>query len=183
MVVGAPRCLLSPSRGRLTARVSHPSLPYPTNHDGLFYALEIPVDFELDRPPADPEVFPHKTGPRSGRSDLRLDHISLGRIDWRDLPGRDFRFPVNPGSGYIDGSIYLNSSHHYADATRLTFGPPQPSGLRVRLEVAFDFSQIDAAPSALPAAVQVSWEVLLDVDAPELDRQMMLAKSVLGPLG
>jgi hypothetical protein len=179
----APRSRLIPGRGRLTARVSHPSLPYPTNHDGLFYALEIPVDLTLDRPPNDPEFFPHKAGPHSGHSDLRLDHISLGLIDWRNLPGREFRFPVNPEPGYIDGSIYLQSNHNYADATRLSFGPLQPDGLVLSLDVAFDFSLIDAAPSDLPASVQVTWDVMLDVDAQELDRQMVLAKRVLASLG
>ncbi len=173
------RSQLIPGRGRLAARVSHPSLPYPTNVTGLFYSIEIPVGFDLNPVPEDPEFFPHKDARGLPKSDLRLDHISLGLTSWRSLSGQEFAFPVNPAPGYIDGSIYLQATHNWADATRLRFGGLQPSAIALSLDVAVDFSMLDAAPAALASAMPVTWEVILDVDVAELDRQMTLAQSLL----
>ena len=146
---------------------------------GLFYAIEIPVSFDLVPPPEDPAFFPAKDLGGLPRSDLRLDHIDLGLDNWRDLPGKEFVFPVNPAPGYIDGSIYLQSTHNSADATRLRFGSLNRSTLELSLDVIFDFSLIDATPSILPRTKTVSWTTSLDLDMAELDRQMTLAQSLL----
>lgn len=173
------RSQLIPGRGRLAARVSHPSLPFPGNVSGLFYSIEIPVGFDLNAVPDDPEFFPDKDARGLPKSELGLDHISLGLTSWRGLSGQEFVFPVNPAPGYIDGSIYLQATHNWADVTRLRFGDLHPSAIALSLDVAFDFSMLNAAPATLARAMPVTWDVIIDVDVAELDRQMTLAESVL----
>ena len=42
----------------------------------------------------------------SVNTSIRLDGINIS-VDPRELEGKEYRFPVNPDPGYIDGSIYF----------------------------------------------------------------------------
>jgi hypothetical protein len=52
---------------------------------------------------------------------IQLSSIAIPSISVVELQGRSFDFPVNPASGYIDGSIYLDGAHHPVDVTKLSF--------------------------------------------------------------
>lgn len=136
----------SPRAGRMVARV----LENP--HLGLeptpFFDVEIPLEpFELD-------------GQRQEAS-VRLDFIRLPVSDWRDLEGREYRFPVNPEEGYIDGSVLLRGVHHPADATRIRFGRIEGRTISAELEIAFE---LQLGAPAEPRRGQVCWTIPLAVD-------------------
>jgi hypothetical protein len=57
---------------------------------------------------------------------------------------RQFRFPVNPEAGYIDGSIYLQNAHHPVDVPSITFGnlSPDQKTIEATLVLTFLFTAI-----------------------------------------
>jgi hypothetical protein len=63
-----------------------------------------------------------EAGPHVIRTALQLDSITLPVDSVTQLPGTEYHFPVNPGQGYIDGSVYLAAKHHPIDVVRLSFG-------------------------------------------------------------
>lgn len=90
------------------------------------YTIEIPLaPFEID----DLEV----------ETSIYLDHVSLPSLDWKELKGRRFSFPVNPEQGYIDGSIYIEHAHHPVDVTAITFDDAEEDTLRARFAMRFLF--------------------------------------------
>ncbi len=174
-----PRANITPGSPTLVSRVSHPSLPYPSNRTGLFFDLDIPVRFDFDPAPADAEVFLHRDALGAPISSVRLDGIDFATINWRDLAETERTFPVNPELGYIDGSIYLHATHNYADATRLAFGRIEGRTMPLTIDITFDFSLIDASPAPLPKSLAVTWELAIQLDIAELDAQTALARRVL----
>ena len=69
------------------------------------------------------------------------------RFDGAKLPlsgpsawaGQTFTFPANPTPGYIDGSIYLRSSHNPADLTTIVFGELHGDTIDAALSIAVLF--------------------------------------------
>jgi hypothetical protein len=55
------------------------------------------------------------------KTSIRLDSVNIPSVYLRDLVGRSFDFPRNPLVGYIDGSIYVEDTHHYVDVTQMVF--------------------------------------------------------------
>ena len=119
--------------------------------NSLVYDIAIPVSCVLDLPPdAGPDsgnAFPRET-------EVRLDFIRIGLVDWRDLPGRAFVFPVNPAEGYVDGSVYFGHQHHYADLTRLHFGRLNGSTMTALATITFNFYKMSELPG-LPETLTV----------------------------
>jgi hypothetical protein len=84
---------------------------------------------------------------------ILLEHISLTTAELSELQEKQFRFPVNPEDGYIDGSVYIQHAHHPLDVTLLSFGALESSGLpvhikgRLELEVEglHDYASIDVS--------------------------------------
>jgi hypothetical protein len=76
---------------------------------------------------------------------IRLDGIDLPSNMLRDLAGKSFEFPINPNEGYIDGSIYLEYTHHPVDVTSLHFSKSRDGGLKLIVKgvYVFDFEGLD----------------------------------------
>jgi hypothetical protein len=88
-------------------------------------------------------------------------------------------FPVNPEPGYVDGSVYFDGAHQYADLTRLHFGTLAGSVLTAAVTITFNFDNNPALPD-LPETLTVNWDLELDVDASELDQVLADARAVFG---
>src|SRR4051812_14021080 len=102
----------TPGEGTLTARVfvnPHARVP-PT----LFYDIAFPVRVELPTPIGRPLFSTDEPV-----TDVQLEFIDLGRVDWRALPGREFRFPSGQDEEYPDGGVHLGGTHHPALLTRV----------------------------------------------------------------
>jgi hypothetical protein len=159
-----------PSRGTLTARM------FENLNNGiansLVYNIAIPVQCVL-APSSDPD------GVDQRRTAVSLDFIRIGFVDWRDLPGRVFTFPVNPAAGYVDGSVYFDGAHQYADLTRLSFGALTGATMPTVATITFHFYKNSAWPT-LPETASVDWDINLAVDATALDQVMAEAGTVLG---
>ena len=89
---------------------------------------------------------------------IRLDAINLPSNMLRDLEGKSFEFPTNPNDGYIDGSIYLENSHHPVDVTSLNFSKSRDGQLTLIVKgvYVFDFEGLDSlgnTPFTLAATV------------------------------
>jgi hypothetical protein len=162
-----PEIVFVPNRGKLGARLfENIGVIDGTN---LVYDITIPVTFTLEMPL---EI----DGVGVTITEVRLDFIRIGLVDWRDLPGRAFTFPVNPVEGYVDGSIYFDSTHQYADLTRLQFGRLTENTLSAEVTITFNFYENSALPN-LPETVTVEWAIELDVNSEELDGVLASAKA------
>ena len=64
---------------------------------------------------------------------IRLDSIGIA-INPKELERKEFKFPVNPEDGYIDGSIYFFASHNPVDVTKIIFGKISNNLLPISLE-------------------------------------------------
>jgi hypothetical protein len=157
-----------PARGTLTARMFENASNGVAN--SLVYDIAIPVHCVLDLPPDPDASDPSQTT-------VRLDFIRIGLVDWRNLPGRAFIFPVNPEAGYVDGSVYFDGAHHYADLTRLQFGTLTGTTLAAAVTITFQFYQNSARPN-LPKTVPVDWDLALEVDPADLDRVLAEARAM-----
>src|SRR5579875_1225188 len=68
------------------------------------------------------DIKPFELDGKIVSTQLRFDGARLpvgGPSTWVN---QTFTFPANPEPGYIDGSIYLRSSHNPADLTSIVFG-------------------------------------------------------------
>lgn len=163
------RSIFIPARGSLTARM------FENLNNGiancLVYDITIPVHCVLG-PPAELDTS------YATPTDVRLELIRIGLVDWRDLPSRLFTFPVNPVAGYVDGSVYFDGVHHYADLTRLRFGELTGATLTAAVTITFNFYKNSALPD-LPESVTVDWNIELDIEVSALDRVIAEARAVL----
>jgi hypothetical protein len=73
-------------------------------------------------------------------TEIRLDGINLPSNMLRDLADKVFAFPINPDVGYIDGSIYLEGTHHPVDVTSLRFCKSRTGYLTLILKGIYAFS-------------------------------------------
>jgi hypothetical protein len=150
----------------MTARVfENPHVRIPPT---LFFDIEIPVR-------------PFKYKRNTQKTSAQLEFIDFGIEDWRELPEREFLFPVNPADGYIDGSLYLWSDsegggHNPADATRMRFGRLRGKTLPASIDIMFDFTQegFDAL-----GTISVTWDVKLKIDPDALDAACEEARRVV----
>lgn len=69
---------------------------------------------------------------------LRMESMNLPSTDLAGLSGKSFRFPKNPGDGYIDGSIYIEHAHHPVDVTEITFGAISATAIEVKIDAVLD---------------------------------------------
>ncbi|MGB4812802.1 MAG: hypothetical protein WBP13_10055 [Methylophilaceae bacterium] len=76
---------------------------------------------------------------------IQLDGIDLPSIHLSDLADRSFNFPLNPDENAIDGSIYLDSSHHPVDVSSIGFVRSRHDGLKVLIKgtYVFEFERLD----------------------------------------
>jgi hypothetical protein len=161
--------MFEPGRGTLTARLFENASNGIAN--SLVFDIVVPVRCVLDMPSnADASIV--------GPTEVRLDFIRIGLVDWRELPGRSFVFPVNPLAGYVDGSVYFDGTHQYADLTCLQFGILYGSELSATVTITFNFYSISMLPN-MPETVTVNWTIQLVVDQAELDRVLAEARAVL----
>jgi hypothetical protein len=70
---------------------------------------------------------------------ISLDRIDLGDFSFEELGGKTFKFLVNPEDGYIDGSVYLESTHNPIDVTLISFGARYKEICDNRLSSADDY--------------------------------------------
>ena len=54
---------------------------------------------------------------------ITADGLLLPSIDGTKLQNNCFKFPTNPDIGYIDASVYFDSSYNPVDISALEFGP------------------------------------------------------------
>jgi hypothetical protein len=163
----------TPGTGALTARVfANPHARVPPT---LFYDIVFPIRVTLPVPTGRP-LFSTE-GPVT---EVQLEFIDLGRVEWRALPGRELRFPSGPDEDYPDGGVYLGGTHHPAILTRLRFGELRGNTLAAALAIDFDLSLLRPLPAGLWPAFSVDWEVSLAADAARLDAVMAEARQVLG---
>jgi len=155
----------APMAGRLTARVfSNPHVGLPAT---LFFDIEIPLrPFEFDG--------------ALQTTAVRLDFIRFPVSDWRQFEDREFRFPVSPRPGYIDGSVYLGEAHNPCDVTRIRFGPLAGRTLQAELDLRFDFEYEGPAELGKPAA---TWTVPLAFDPAQLDEAVAEARRLRATSG
>ena len=69
--------------------------------------------------------------------------------------------------GYIDGSVYLDEAHNFADVSRLSFGPIESGRISCCVKVAFDF--VYEGPEEL-GILGLEWDIHLTFDEQQLDR-------------
>ena len=163
----------APGCGTLAARVfANPHARVPPT---LFYDIVFPVRVTLPVPIGRP-LFPDD----EPVTDVQLEFIDLGRIDWRALPGGEFVFPKGPDDEYPDGGVYLGGTHHSAFLTRLRFGERCGESLAAALDIDFNLSLLRPLPGGLDREFAVHWEVPLAVDPAALDAVMAEARQVLG---
>lgn len=144
--------MLKPLPGKLTSQVfENKSLNI---RPAVVYGIELPLE-------------PFKLQGSDVNTSVRLDRIRFGVAGWRDLIGREFRFPVNPRPGYIDGSMYLTGAHCPADVTRIQFGELAENRLPAEIDIRFDFEFEGPRELGRPS---YTWQVILDVDPKALDR-------------
>jgi hypothetical protein len=163
-----PKIVFVPNRGKLGARLSENTGVIDSTK--LVYDITIPVTCTLQMPLEGDGVGVTTT-------EVRLDLIRIGLVDWLDLPGQVFTFPINPVEGYVDGSIYFDSAHQYADLTRLQFGRFTGNTLAAEVTITFNFYKNSALPD-LPETVTVEWAIELDVNGKELDGVLASAKAL-----
>jgi hypothetical protein len=161
--------VFEPGRGALTARL------FANAGSGvassLVFDIAVPVRCMLDMPSdADASI--------AGPTEVRLDFIRIGIVDWRELPGRTFVFPINPEAGYVDGSVYFDGTHQYADLTRLQFGTLSGSVLSATVTITFNFYPNSMLPN-MPETVTVNWAIELAIDPAKLDRVLAEARAAL----
>jgi hypothetical protein len=165
--------VFAPGSGTLTARVfANPHARVPPT---LFYDIVFPVRASLPTPIGRPLFSSIKPV-----TDVQLEFIDLGRVNWRALPGREFRFPSGPDDEYPDGGVYLGGTHHPAFLTRMRFGELRGDTLAAVLDIDFDLSLLRPLSEGLEQEFSVSWEVALAVDPAGLDAVMAEARQVLG---
>jgi hypothetical protein len=156
---------LVPAAGSITATVfENANIGIPPT---LFFEIEIPLR-------------PFTYHGECQDTSVRLDFIDFGVGDWRDLAGREFRFPVNPEPGYIDGSIHLGNAHNPADTTRIAFGAlAEGNTLSATLDITFDFTQEGNDDLGI---ISVTWEgVELAFDPAQLDAVCADARRIIKP--
>ncbi|MBW8309394.1 MAG: hypothetical protein K0M45_07165 [Candidatus Paracaedibacteraceae bacterium] len=65
---------------------------------------------------------PFRWGDEEVNTSIKLDFINLKGLPFKELSNKAFPFPINPEDGYIDGSVYLESTHNPIDVTLISFG-------------------------------------------------------------
>lgn len=163
----------TPGPATLTARVfaNPPDIP-PT----LFYDIVFPVRVSLPVPIGRPLFSSDEP-----MTEVQLEFIDLGPVNWRALPGREFRFPSGPEEEYPEGSVYLGGTHHSAYLTRLRFSELRGGSLAATLDLDFDLTLLRPLPGGLEREFSVRWGLSLAVDHTGLDTVMAEARHVLVP--
>ena len=159
----------TPLGGTLTSQVFenlHVRIP-PT----LFYAIEVPIRVILSEKIGRPLFSTDEP-----LTDVQLEFIDLGLIDWRLLPGREFVFPTNGEDGYVDGSVYLGATHHTATLVRLAFDALSKEVIEANLHIDFDLTLLRPMPAGLTQSFSVNWSLSLAVDPQALDIVMAEAR-------
>lgn len=70
---------------------------------------------------------------------IRLDGVRIPSSILRDLVSKTFNFPTNPTEGYIDGSIYLDNTHHPIDVTKIEFHQTRDGGAIIVIKGVYVF--------------------------------------------
>jgi hypothetical protein len=78
-------------------------------------------------------------GPTLIETEISLDFIKLPAEHLMALNQQTFAFPTDFQEGFIDGSIYLLSTHNRVNVTRIGFGPAGADQITASLRAAFDF--------------------------------------------
>lgn len=162
----------TPSGGKLMARVfanPHAHIP-PTLYYDIVFPVRVSLPVPIGRPLFDDD---------EPVTDVQLEFIDLGRIDWRSLPGREFRFPTGPNDEYPDSSVYLGATHHSAYLTRLQFGDYRGESISATLDLDIDLSHLRPLPEGLEREFSVHWELSLTVDPIAMDAVISEARQVL----
>jgi hypothetical protein len=109
----------------------NPSIKLPRT---LFHSIEVPL--------APFDVVGIDGKKRRAKTALCLELIRLPEQPfggYRALAGKTFEFPLNPESGYVDASIYLNGAHNRMDVGAIVFGAFKRGLLEATLVFTIDF--------------------------------------------
>ncbi|MCC7420117.1 MAG: hypothetical protein IT428_07555 [Planctomycetaceae bacterium] len=143
--------MLIPKRGTMTARLFARASDGPNRK--LYFGIIIPLE-------------PFQFEGELQETSVRLDFIDFKVSDWHELEQKPFRFPVNPETGYIDGSVFICGVHAPADATHIRFGKLNGSILPMVIELQFDFTYEGPSKLGKPS---MKWTVDLEIVPEELD--------------
>ena len=85
------------------------------------------------------DIQPFELDGETVSTQFRFDGAKLPPAGPSAWAGQTFTFPANPTPGYIDGSIYIRSSHNPADLTTIVFGELHDATLDATLSIAILF--------------------------------------------
>ena len=92
----------------------------------LFYTIEITLaEIELEN--------------KKINTSLYLDFIIFNIYKLQDLENRIFEFPINPSSGFIEGSVYLFDAHNPVDVRKIEFSTIKNGTIEATIYFDIDF--------------------------------------------
>ena len=102
----------------------------------LFYTIEINLaEIELEN--------------KKINTSLYLDFIRLTIYKLQDLENRIFEFPINPSSGFIEGSVYLFDVHNPVDVRKIKFSTIKNNSIDATLYFDINFEYENTGYSKL----------------------------------
>jgi hypothetical protein len=99
----------------------------------LFFKIEIPLK------PVDMHKLCEDITDKYYQTSFQLDWIKLNIKNLKDLENKTFTFPINPETGYIDGSVYLFDVHNIIDVTSISFGEFNNQKIPFKTTLRIDF--------------------------------------------
>ena len=102
----------------------------------LFYTIEITLaEIELEN--------------KKINTSLHLDFIRFNIYKLQDLENRIFEFPINPSSGFIEGSVYLFDAHNPVDVRKIEFSTIKNGTIEATIYFDIDFEYENTGYSKL----------------------------------
>ena len=105
------------------------------------------------------DIQPFELDSETISTQFRFDGAKLPLAGPSAWAGQTFTFPANPTPGYIDGSIYIRSSHNPADLTTIIFGELHGGTLDATLSIAILFEYEGAGFRDINITLHVPFEV------------------------
>lgn len=138
--------ILHPRTGRLGAEV------FENEHAGIPPRVQFWIRIPLE---------PFRYDGEQQVTEVVLETIQLDVDDWHSIENREYRFPVNPTDGGIDGSVYLDHVHNPVGVTLIRFGSFDNDRIAATLKFAIDFTFEGRARLGVQ---RKTWDVVLGLD-------------------